>query len=429
MKKISAYNNALVADARQQIVELEDLSMAGRSGDLYRLPAPAEISECPMDAELSFLPGRTPIVWDRKLERPVVLSGSPYSPAAAILPIGYVRTLLPASAPVDPRRATLPQWAYTAAGIQDGRTICAAVRIETSDRWDNRYFNTAELKERIDKRLARDPQNRILQQLARCSQEYHCSTAQNIFYERWEAAVPVSPACNAKCVGCISEQPRGRTPSSHERIRFAPNVEEITELSLHHLQNAPESILSFGQGCEGEPLLAAHRIAGAIRRIRAATPQGTININTNGSKPSRFRMLCESGLDSVRVSMNSARKETYEAYYLPSDYRFDDVVETLNVARTAGLAVSINLLTFPGVTDREEEAEALIALIRRSRLDAIQWRNLAIDPDQYMPVLPKRKGRILGIPQLMSLIRREVPNVHFLSFSRPKEYFLRQPYA
>lgn len=418
---------ALVADEKGKIYDVPHFEMTGRSGDLYREALTEEIISFPEQAEFSFLPGHTPILKKHRgsfeIHHVHPENGFDIFPAAAILPVGYLRTLLPASAPVS-KKNFLPQWAYAAVGVKESQWLCAAILIEnTCDRWNNPYFNTPDLKSKIKDRLAQSSENRVLKQLALCSYEYHCTTAQNIFYERWEGALPVSPACNAQCVGCISLQPEDLPPSSHQRIAFSPTVDEITEIMLAHLEKAPDPILSFGQGCEGEPLLSADKIEKSIRAARLKTLKGTINLNTNASRPKSFKNLCEAGLEAVRISTNSAVKDTYEKYYQPSGYTFEDVVQTAEIARDYGLAVSINLLTFPGVTDREEEAEALISFIRKTQIKAIQWRNLAIDPDQYIAALPKRKGEVLGIPKLLALLKKEFPQLKHLSFSRPKEFF------
>jgi hypothetical protein len=55
---------------------------------------------------------------------------------------------------------------------------------------------------------------------------YHCFAAKNIFVGRWEAPLPTSPTCNARCVGCLSLQ-EGECPASQDRIQFVPTPEEI----------------------------------------------------------------------------------------------------------------------------------------------------------------------------------------------------------
>ena len=43
--------------------------------------------------------------------------------------------------------------------------------------------------------------------------------------------------------------------------------------------------------------------------------------------------LRASGLDSIRVSLNSARERYYHRYYKPKGYRFSDVKESLRVMK------------------------------------------------------------------------------------------------
>ena len=140
---------------------------------------------------------------------------------------------------------------------------------------------------------------------------------------RWECPIPCSPACNSNCIGCISLQPEDEViESSQDRLAFKPSVGEIVEYTVEHLQNAPFPIVSFGQGCEGEPLLMWETIKEAIYQIRQFTDKGSININTNGSMPYAVKALCEAGLDSIRVSTNSVQESIYTPYYRPNNYVF-----------------------------------------------------------------------------------------------------------
>ena len=47
--------------------------------------------------------------------------------------------------------------------------------------------------------------------------------------------------------------------------------------------------------------MAAGEIEPAIRLIREATAEGTINMNTNASLPDTLKGLLDAGLDSIRV--------------------------------------------------------------------------------------------------------------------------------
>lgn len=200
---------------------------------------------------------------------------------------------------------------------------------------------------------------------------------------------------------------------------FVPEVDEIVEVALAHLEQAPDAILSFGQGCEGEPLLQARRIEQAIRAIRARTSRGSLNINTNASNPRALQRLYDAGLDSLRASTISARRETYDAYYRPIGYTFDDVKRSLMLARDAGVYSSINLLCFPGLIDAADEIEALVAFLRETGVRLVQLRNLNIDPEVLLPRIPKPNGTPLGIPALIETLRRETPEVVIGNFSRP----------
>jgi len=77
--------------------------------------------------------------------------------------------------------------------------------------------------------------------------------------------------------------------------------------------------VSFGQGCEGEPLINGDLLCRAVRLVREKTIRGTINLNTNASRPQAVEKLVDAGLDSIRVSVNSFREVLYNAYYRPRD--------------------------------------------------------------------------------------------------------------
>ncbi|HET7813849.1 MAG TPA: radical SAM protein, partial [Candidatus Baltobacteraceae bacterium] len=154
-------------------------------------------------------------------------------------------------------------------------------------------------------------------------------------------------------------------------------------VAVHHLERVDDGIVSFGQGCEGEPLLRSITIAKAIESIRAQRSNGTINLNTNGSMPSALQRCIDAGLQAVRVSLNSFRPDVYAAYYRPAGYALDDVLESIRIACSAGLRVSLNLLTHPGVTDDAREVEAMQAFLDSTRVTMIQTRTLNIDPEWY----------------------------------------------
>ena len=229
----------------------------------------------------------------------------------------------------------------------------------------------------------------------------------------------MSRGCNADCLGCLSLQGDHSCEPSHQRISFKPEKKEIVSLAVGHLNQATKGIVSFGQGCEGEPLTEYELISESIKEIRAQTHKGTINLNTNGSWPERVGIIAESGLDSIRISLNSARPEFYEAYYLPRDYDFKDVVASISLSREMGLYTMINYLIFPGITDQEEEIEALSPLIRKTGVNFIHLKNLNIDPQHYMERMPKADSQAVGMKRMVAMLREKFPDIKLGYFNQP----------
>jgi len=273
----------------------------------------------------------------------------------------------------------------------------------------------------VKEHLARFPGNKVLEQLKVCALVYRCFTSQNVFYARDEGGLPASVMCNAQCIGCISDQPEDGPPSSHERMVNGPSAEELADVAVWHLEHAPgRTMVSFGQGCEGEPLTRWKFIAEAIRLTRARTRRGSININTNGSLTKGLDALFDAGLDAVRVSLNSAVKDLYEAYYRPNRYGWEDVEASIALARKRKAYVALNLLLFPGVTDRQGEADALVRLVKKYRVNQIQTRPLAIDPLQYIEIARGRGagGDPIGVANLIRRFKKEAPWVTVGNFAR-----------
>ncbi|MFL5320956.1 MAG: radical SAM protein, partial [Myxococcaceae bacterium] len=287
--------------------------------------------------------------------------------------------------------------------------------------WDPQLYSTPDLKQQVDVHLARFPDNRVLKQLKTCALVYRCFTSQNIFYCRDEGAIPASVMCNARCVGCISDQPPEGPPASHERMNDGPGGDEMGDIGVWHIEHAPgRTMVSFGQGCEGEPLTRWKQIAESIRYIRSKTDKGSININTNGSLPDAMSALFDTGLDACRVSLNSAVKDLYEAYYRPVKYGWEDVERSIAIAREKGGYLALNLLLFPGVTDRRGEADALKRLIKKYRVNQVQTRSLCIDPMQYIEIAKDRGagGEPIGIRKMLAEFKAAAPWLLIGNFAR-----------
>lgn len=383
-------------DARGRIYEDAEIAPLA-DGGIVREPQPAELIPAPAGTVEMLLPGRHPLTTIGPAREGFVL--------AAVLPAGYTRLLVPAFAK-DRGAPDLPLFGYTFACFVDGRLHVAAAKTDESDDWRPRAFAESELEALISRRLASDSENRVLRQVALCSLEYGCFTAQNVFLRRGEAALPVSPKCNARCLGCISQlEPPATVPSPQVRIGYEATAEELADVAVEHLEHVEEGIVSFGQGCEGEPLLRSTTIAEAIGSIRARRRNGTINLNTNGSMPSALERCIDAGLDAVRVSLNSFRPRVYAAYYRPIGYELDDVLDSIRLAVRRGLRTSLNLLTHPGVTDDDAEVTAAEAFLRDVPVAMVQTRTLNIDPEWYFAAAG-RPRRPAGMQTALQSISR-----------------------
>lgn len=411
----------LYSDGKGTIFEDTTLYAVGRSGwDAFPIPVEDWIV-LPDGGSMYELPGRRGIGIDVKTGE-MRLCEKGWAVAAFIPPAHT--GLYMAAYETGHDAPTLPLFCYTAAGWYNDQFYVPAVRIEQDIRQECAGFNQDTVQEGVKEMLAAYPHNRLVKHLAEnCALTYHCPAARNYFMGRWECPIPSSPACNANCVGCISFQPSDEEiVSTQDRLTFKPTAEEIVEFTVPHLESAPFPIVSFGQGCEGEPLLMWETLRQSILEIRKHTSKGSININTNGSKPAAVEALCQAGLNSIRVSTNSAQKHIYEAYYRPNNYQFEDIVESLKVMRRFGGWTSINYFVFPGVTDSEAEYEALRKLIRETDLKMIQWRNFNIDPDWYLGKINLYEtGDILSVKQLQELIREEFPDLKYGYFNPPME--------
>ena len=402
---------ALYADENGEIFFAAGMAGAARLGEETVRLTEDMLIPLPDSADLMFLPERRAVGYDKNGD----LTTLPGRAVSAVLPAGYTRLLLPAFQKEN-GASMLPLFGYTAVALRKGRLYAAALYTDKNDKWDPMKYNTRALKRHVRELRKKFPENRLVSHLANCSLEWHCCTAQNLFYHRWEAGIPASPVCNANCLGCISLQPAECCPSPQSRIAFAPTAKEITELAVYHLSEAPDAIVSFGQGCEGEPSLAADVIAESVKAVRKETNRGQLNINTNAGFTEGIKKIVDAGLDTMRVSIVSAREESYNAYYR-AGYPLANVKASIRYALAHNVYVSLNLLYFPGFNDREEELAAWLDFFRELPVQMIQIRNLNIDPDVFLDVMPKKQGKILGPTSFLRTLRDSFPKMAIGSFS------------
>jgi len=424
----SKWITAVVANERGEIFDLAGYTAVGSDGPLQTCLGVENTRNLPHGSELMYLPDRIPLVYDIQSAKVVSLAENPYVPEEAIFPVaafnspGYV---ISHTAAWEERTGAdyLPLFSYGAVGWYGGKFRSAVIQVDDEPRQDLRRMPTRKIAAGVDKMRKALPQNRLRAHLEKCALTYGCPAGKNFFLGRYEAPLPASTSCNARCLGCISLQTDHRISCSQVRIAFTPTPDEIAEVALVHIGRVRQAVVSFGQGCEGDPLMEADTIARAIRRIRARTDQGTINMNTNGSRPEKIAMLLDAGLDSLRISMNSVREDCYRAYFRPRGYSFKDVVDGIDMALHRKAHVAINYLNCPGFTDTPEESNALKAFIEDHRIGMIQWRNLNFDPLRYLQAMnhAAKHSSPLGVKTLLTKIKKKHPHLRYGYFNPPKE--------
>jgi len=412
------------ADSEGRIYDLPGLKMAGRSGRVLHPVDLKDLIPLPQGSELFVLPDRLPVGWDQDRDDMVVLDKDPVnakgnvSAVAAFMAPAYTQTALAAFYRSSLDIPILPLFTYTAVGWWKGRFWAAGFRSDLDTRQDFCNFRPQEVRKKTIAMLKKKKENRLIQHLGKCSLTYGCPAAKNLFLGRWEAPLPTSPVCNAACLGCISLQSEGIPPASQDRITFIPTTEEVADVAVPHLKRAKRPVVSFGQGCEGEPLLQAKLLERSIIKIREETNKGTINLNTNASLPGKVENLIYAGLDSMRISINSTREKYYHVYFRPKRYDQTDVLASWRIMKKAGGFVSLNLFVLPGLTDEMAEIDRLSDLIEELGLDLIQLRNHNIDPDWYLDGIDyKYTGHRTGIKGMITILKKRFPQLRFGYFN------------
>jgi pyruvate-formate lyase-activating enzyme len=421
---------ALVANEQGELFDLDGYAAVGMAGPKLVPLTEGKTIKMPAGGEHLFLPDRRPIVYNIATEQFEVLTENPYTPGMPAFPVaafnapGYLICLV-TSYEEKPEATPLPLFSYGAVGWLKGGFRVAAIRVDRERRQDLRLMPQDRVIEGVSSFRRAIPSNRLRAHLETCALKYGCPAAKNFFLSRYEAPLPTSTRCNALCWGCLSLQRDSSIPSTQERIRFTPKPDEIAQVAIHHIRHTRRPVVSFGQGCEGEPLLAAKVIEPAIRLIRKATRQGTINMNTNGSLPAGLDRLFEAGLDSIRVSMNSVRQSCYDDYFRPLGYAFSHVVESIDLARRKGKFVSVNYLNLPGFTDARPEAAALLSFLSDHPVNMIQWRNLNFDPMRYWRIMGggRKDPELISVSTLLEKVREAFSGLKFGYFNPPKEKF------
>lgn len=424
---------AVVAAENGDIFDLQGFGAVGMSGDKPVVLTKDKTIPMPHGSELMMLPHRKPVVYNIEKQIFETMDCNPFAEDEKIFPVavfnspGYVNRHF-CGFEDQGTHNPLPLFSYGAVGFAQKNFQSAAILVDKEPRQDLRLMPHKNVVKGVALMQKKYPDNRLIRHLETCALQYGCPAGKNFFLKRYEAPLPASTTCNANCIGCISLQTQNNLSACQERISFTPSSEEIAQVSLEHISTVKNGVVSFGQGCEGDPLTAFNVIEPAIRLIREKTDQGTINLNTNASMPHHVEKLCKAGLDSMRVSMNSVRENCYQAYFRPRSYQFTDVLKSIHAAKLQKKFVSINYLNCPGFTDSQKEYSALIKFIKNCSIDMIQWRNLNFDPRQYCGLMSniEDSGKPVGMQTIIEQLSIEFPGLIHGYFNPSKETYEKQ---
>ncbi len=357
----------------------------------------------PAGAELVPLADRAAIGIDRR-GQPRSLGPTRWA-LAAILGPGQLRTHLPACLS-EGRVPALDPLGYAAVAADGrGELVVAAVALGPAA-----PPTAADLGAAITTRLRSEPSNRLLRQLARCAREYRCPYAANAFLGTGECALPVGAPANDGAAPVVALRRREeRAPL--EPVTFEAETSDIAAVAVAHLSGGGACV-SFGHACEGEPLARARTIADATAEVRRQVdrPGGEIVLRTSGASAAALGRAADAGVDRVVVRIASAHGPTYAVVHRPSGYRWTDVRATLREAAARKLAITVELLVLPGLTDREREVRALFELLGELPAGTeLRLADLAADPYALLAQLPA--VAVTGIAALIARLRTDAAHL------------------
>jgi len=366
-------------------------------------PTPATLERAiplPTGAELVPLADRAAVGIDRRgLPRSL---GAARWAVAALLPPGHVRTHLPAveaatgAAPLEPL-------AYAAVGADErGDLVVAAVAL------GDHAATPTDVGPAITRRLGTEPSNRLLRQLARCAREYRCPAARDAFLGQRDCPLPLGAPANDEAAPVVALRRRD------ERAPLLPtalsvSASDAAAVAIAHFAGGGLSA-SFGHACEGDPLGLVRDVIDATTRIKRDAPHGQVVVRTSGGSATALGRLAEAGVDRVSVRFASADGPTYERIHRPTGFRWSDVRAALREAARRRLAITVELLMLPGLTDRATELGALVSVLGELPAGTeLQLAELAADP--YALLARVGGDATIGIAALIERLRADAAHV------------------
>ncbi|MDP9246127.1 MAG: hypothetical protein M3O64_05670, partial [Chloroflexota bacterium] len=190
---------------------------------------------------------------------------------------------------------------------------------------------------------------------------------------------------------------------------FRSPAADAAAVAIAHLGAGGTSV-SFGHACEGEPLEIVRDVVDVTTRIRAAGAAGEIAIRTSAASAVALGRAVEAGVDRVVVRIASADGPMYERVHRPAGFRWTDVRAAVREAAARRVAITIELLSLPGLTDRETEVRALLALLGELPPGTeLRLTDLAADPYALLARVPP--AGTMGVTAMLDRLRADAAHV------------------
>lgn len=161
--------------------------------------------------------------------------------------------------------------------------------------------------------------------------------------------VSVTDRCDFRCVYCMAED-----------MSFLPKAEM---LSLEEMERLCKAFIRLGvrrlRLTGGEPLVRRN-VMSLIEGLGQYLGEGLdeLTLTTNGSQLAKHaQALAQAGMRRINVSLDTLQPEKFQQ--ITRWGRLGPVLEGIEAARAAGLAIKINMVALKGVND--DEFDAMIA--------------------------------------------------------------------
>ena len=229
---------AVVSNKDGEIFDLQGYSAVGMAGYSLVPLTLDETIDMPFGGELMYMPDRKPILYNIKNRRLETVGANPYAPGEMIFPVaafnspGYVIAYI--SAYREKKGAGyLPLFSYGAVGWHNGSFRSSVILVDKERRQDLRLMKPEDVVDGISRMNNKMPDNRLREHLENCALKYGCPAAKNFFLGRYEAPLPTSGQCNARCLGCLSLQKMARFSTAKTELLLSRHLKRLQKCLLN----------------------------------------------------------------------------------------------------------------------------------------------------------------------------------------------------